>query len=89
MSREEFAERFLENQVFVELKDSSIPGINYLRLKYQGTGIDFSRLYRRLINYQIKTYGRELRTHIRKYTKKERIEQSHRVKNAKKKQLCK
>ena len=57
MTKEEFKTRLLEQQIFDELKDGYFGGINYIRVKYEGTGIDFSRLYRRIVNYRIATYG--------------------------------
>ena len=56
MAREEFKQRVFEQQIFNELKDGSI-SINYIKSKYQGLDIDYSRIYKRIINYQIETYG--------------------------------
>lgn len=60
MVKEEFEQRVLEQQIFNDLKDASIWSSEYVRKKYQGLNIDYSRLYRRIINYQIKTYGTSL-----------------------------
>ena len=57
MDREEFKRRLLEEQIFEELKDGYFGGINYIRCKYEGSGIDFSRVYRRIINYRIEKFG--------------------------------
>lgn len=47
----------IEDTIFEELKDGYFGGINYIRSKYEGSGIDFDRLYRRLTNYRYETYG--------------------------------
>ena len=60
MAKEEIKQLFLENQIFNEWKDCNIKNSDFLRLKYQGLEIDFSRLYRNIINYQVKTYGTSL-----------------------------
>ena len=49
-----------ENQIFNELKDCHFTGANYIRNKWNGLDIDYSRVYRRIVNYQVKTYGRSL-----------------------------
>ena len=61
MKKEEVKQRVLEQQIFNEVKDASI-NINYLKRKYAGIGINFPSLYRRIVNYQVKTYGRALYT---------------------------
>lgn len=60
MNREKFKKELLENCIFNELKDSCFSGINYIRNKYQGADIDFSKVYRRIVNYQVKNYGYNL-----------------------------
>lgn len=62
MSKKDFKHRVLEQQIFDELKDTSLRGSKYLKSKYEGSDIDFTRLYRRLVNYQIKEYGCTLTT---------------------------
>ena len=57
MSKKDFRQRVLEQQIFDELKDTSLRGSKYFKAKYEGSDIDFARLYRRLVNYQIKEYG--------------------------------
>lgn len=57
MTKEEFKTLLIEQQVFDELKDGYFGGISYIRLKYEGSGIDFNRVYRRIVNYRIATYG--------------------------------
>ena len=60
MNMKDFKQRVLEQQIFDELKDTSIKNSKYFRQKYNGSDIDFSRLYRRIINYQIQEYGQTL-----------------------------
>ena len=69
MKKEEFEQRVLEEQIFNDLKNTSIISSEYVRKKYQGLNIDYSRLYRRIINYQIKIYGRSLNDKL--FTSKE------------------
>lgn len=57
MEKEEFKRRLLEQQIFDELKDGYHGGVNYIKNKWQGCDIDPNRIYRRIINYRIKTYG--------------------------------
>jgi len=76
MSKEDFRKNIMEEQIFHELKDCEMKNSNYLRRKYQGLDIDYSRLYRRIVNYQIKTYGRSLnegnRHEVSNFIKKKR-----------------
>lgn len=60
MNREKFKKELLENYIFNELKDCCFSGINYIRNKYQGAEIDFSKVYRRIVNYQVNKYGYSL-----------------------------
>lgn len=78
MSKKDFRQRVLEQQIFDELKDTSIKGARYYRAKYEGSDIDISRLYRRIINYQIKEYGCTLTsdTYINKKTYEECLRQA-------------
>lgn len=57
MERKEFNQKAMEQTLFNELKDCSLKSSTYLRRKYEGLDIDFTRLYRRIINYQIRVYG--------------------------------
>lgn len=84
MSREDFRQRVLEQQIFNEVKDGSICNINYIKWKYQGLNINYSRLYRRIINYQIKIYGRSLND---RYNTIENYE--NRIRNRKRKKVNK
>lgn len=54
--KEEKQIRKLETYIFNELKDCK-DNFEYLTKKYEGAGINFERLYKRIINYQIKFYG--------------------------------
>lgn len=60
MRNRDFKQRVLEEQIFNELKDTSIKSSEYFRKKYQGADINYSRIYRRIVNYQIKEYGGSL-----------------------------
>ena len=60
MKKEEFKNNIMECQLFDELKDLPFRNSEYIRKKYQGLDINFSRLWRRIVNYQIKTYGEQL-----------------------------
>ena len=76
IEREEFARRLQEQRIFDELKDCVYPGINYIRRKWQGMDLDYSGIHRRIVNYQVRTYGEELRDYQEKRTK-ERIAKSN------------
>ena len=60
MKKEKFKNNIMECQLFEELKDVPFINSEYIRKKYQGLDINFSRLWRRIVNYQIKTYGEQL-----------------------------
>lgn len=60
MSKEDFKKNLMEEQLFQELKDVPFRNSMYIRKKYQGLDINHDRLYRRIINYQVKTYGASL-----------------------------
>lgn len=80
MKKEEFAKQLLEQQIFDELKDTYFTGIKYIRAKYQGSGIDFDRVYRRIVNYRIKNYGNSyMAVPVEYKTSEERKEDAHRV----------
>lgn len=82
MTKEEFKTLLLEQQIFDELKDGYFGGINYIRCKYEGSGIDFSRVYRRIVNYRIATYGTSSFENPRSYSWKtieERRKESHKT----------
>lgn len=79
MSREDFRQRVLEEQIFNELKDKSIKNGKYIRLKYQGTNINYSRLYVRIVNYQIKEYGCRLENYVPRKSPKDLINDNRRA----------
>lgn len=60
MNKKEFIIKTIEQKIFDELKDASFWGVNYLKEKYQGMDINYTRLYVRIVNYQVKNYGRNL-----------------------------
>lgn len=60
MNKEEFNQNYIEQYIFNELKDCGLKNSEYIKRKYQGLNINYSRLYRRIINYQIKVYGYSL-----------------------------
>ncbi len=60
MDKEEFKIKLIESQIYEELKDSPFPGLKYLQGKYQGLKIDISKVYRKIVNYQVKKYGESL-----------------------------
>lgn len=64
MEKKEFNQRVLEQQLFEELKDTSIKSCKYYRRKFEGSGVNISRLYRRIVNYQIKEYGSCLNSYV-------------------------
>lgn len=75
MSMRDFKQRVLEQQIFDELKDTPIRSSKYFKAKYEGSDIDFTRLYRRIVNYQIKEYGTTLNFHVPKKTKEDLIKE--------------
>ena len=64
MSMRDFKQRVLEQQIFDELKDTSIKSSEYFRRKYNGADIDYTRIYRRIVNYQIQEYGNTLNSYV-------------------------
>ena len=68
MNKEDFKRNLIESQIFNELKDSAITGVNYIRNKWGGLDIDYSAVYRRIINYQVKKYGYSLTIPAKKIT---------------------
>lgn len=60
MNMKDFRQRVLEQQIFDELKDTSIRSSKHFKTKYQGADIDFTRLYTKIVNYQIQEYGQTL-----------------------------
>lgn len=88
MTKEEFIIRLIEQQIFDELKDGYFSGINYIRMKYEGSGIDFSRLYRRIVNYRIREYGTSSFPNLTDYYRSdERLKQNQNIKRARRNRL--
>ena len=59
MNQVEFNKQLIETLIFFEEKDIGINTINQLRLKYNCLGIDldYSAIYRKIVNYRINRYG--------------------------------
>lgn len=81
MAKEDFKQRVLEQQIFDELKDTSIKSSEYFRKKYNGADVDFSRLYRRIVNYQVKEYGGTLNNYIYSNNREELLKKSQKARN--------
>lgn len=62
MSKEDFRKRVLEQKLFDELKDKLLRNADTIRGKVEGYDIDFTRLYRRLVNYQVEKYGEQIQS---------------------------
>ena len=62
MSKEDFRKRVLEQKLFEELKDKPLRNSDTIRQKVEGYDIDFTRLYTKLVNYQVTTYGEQLQS---------------------------
>ena len=60
MGLEEFKKKVLEEKIFNELKDGYIKNIEVIRKMYKGYEVDFTDVYRRIVNYQVKKYGQSL-----------------------------
>lgn len=87
MTKDEIKTRLLEDKIFEELKDGYFGGISYIRLKYEGTDIDASKIYRRICNYRIAKYGSSTMIspkYIEKKTKEERLKESNNRRNRRK-----
>lgn len=57
MKKEIFKELLLEQKIFEEEKDKNLYNAEKFRKKYKEYPIDHTRIYTRIINYQVKTYG--------------------------------
>lgn len=62
MSKEDFRMRVLEQKLFEELKDKPLRNADTIRIKVKDYDIDFTRLYRRLVNYQVEKYGEQIQS---------------------------
>lgn len=51
---------FIENYLFEVFKDSTFKGSGEFRRILQNCDIDYTRLYVRIVNYQVKKYGTNL-----------------------------
>ena len=58
--KEEFKRQLLEELVFENEKDTALICANRIRSKYQDYDLDFTKLYAKLVNYQIKKFGNPL-----------------------------
>jgi hypothetical protein len=56
MNRDEFKEELLFNKY----KDTKICNSDYLRSRYKDSDVNLTRLYTRIVNYQIDRYGHNL-----------------------------
>ena len=86
MDKEQFKILLIEEQIFEELKDGYFGGVNYIRNKYEGSGIDVSRVYRRIANYRIERYGTswiENPKHFERKTRQDRIREARNISNRK------
>lgn len=57
MEKKRFKEMILEEMIFNKEKDKNLYNAEKFRKKYKDYPIDHTRLYTRIINYQVKTYG--------------------------------
>lgn len=55
--RDEFKRQLLEELIFENEKDQALICSSRIRNKYRDWDVDFTGMYARLINYQIKKYG--------------------------------
>lgn len=80
MKKEEFEQLLLEEQIFNLEKDNSVVSSDRFRKKYKGWKINHSRLYRRIVNYQVKKYGTSLDNagHIPHITEAQKIRNKQR-----------
>lgn len=58
--KEEFKRQLIEELIFENEKDQALICAGRIRNKYNKWDIDSARVYAKLINYQIKKYGRPL-----------------------------
>ena len=81
MGNRDFNQRVLEQQIFDELKDTSIKSSEYFRRKYNGADIDYTRLYRRIVNYQIQEYGNTLNSYVVGKTREDLLKEHQNARN--------
>lgn len=70
--KDDFIKRINEEILFNEIKDSELVSAEYFRIKHKDKDVDYTRLYRRVNNYQIKKYGSSLSCRCDFMTKEER-----------------
>lgn len=68
----EFRERLTEEMLFNNIKDEELVSAENFRSLYRNREINYTRLYRRITNYQIKKYGKSLSTRCEWMTCEER-----------------
>ena len=81
MENRDFKQRVLEEQIFDELKDTSIKSSEYFRRKYEGADINYSRIYRRIVNYQVKEYGNTLNSYVVGKTREDLLREHQNARN--------
>lgn len=59
MDRELFKKQLFEKKIFNDLKDAPMTGAKYILNTY-GEDVDYSKVYRKIVKYQIKKYGHSL-----------------------------
>lgn len=55
--KEEFKRQLLEKLIFENEKDNALICAKRIKSKYQSYDLDFTKIYAKLINYQIKKFG--------------------------------
>ena len=95
MGKDNFKQAMFETMLFNELKDCNIKNSDYLKKKYQGLDIDYSKIYRRIVNYQVRMYGSQLHGDIKRISEKDKEmmrgrknEKNKTNENKKKKKVC-
>ena len=58
--KDEFKRQLIEKWIFNKEKDKALICAQNIKNKYINYDIDYSNLYAKLVNYQIKKYGRPL-----------------------------
>ena len=81
MGNRDFKQRVLEQQIFDELKDTPLTNCKYLRAKYNGVDVEITRLYRRIVNYQIDRYGCTLNVRVPKKSKEDLLREHQNARN--------
>ena len=81
MANMDFKQRVLEQQIFDELKDTPIKSSEYFRRKYNGSDINYSRLYRRIVNYQIQEHGNTLNSYIVRKSREDLLREHQNARN--------